>query len=283
MFRVVRVKKYAALLCALVIIFCACFGVMAASVTKKSVILPVIMYHTVLQSGSGAYNITPHQLEEDLIELKKQNFTAVFVDDVVNFVKKGGPLPEKPVILSFDDGYYNNYYYAFPLIKKYQSKMVISHIASLSEKAAQQKYGVNHVEYSYLIPSQLKEMYDSGFVEIANHSYNMHSVYPRKGVKKLKSESLDSYKTALTEDINRAQNVIKNACGRAPTVFCYPFGAVSDVTPEIIKSLGFEATLGCEEKLNTITAGDENCLYSLKRFRRRPGMDMVDFLKFMGV
>ena len=48
--------------------------------------------------------------------------------DVIDFVLNGTPLPEKPVMLTFDDGYYNDYVYAYPLLKKYNSKMVFSPI-----------------------------------------------------------------------------------------------------------------------------------------------------------
>lgn len=83
-------------------------------------------------------------------------------------------------MLTFDDGYYNNYYYALPLLEKYNCKAVISPIASVSEKFTETKD--ISVTYGHITFDDMKEMFDSGYVEIQNHSYDMHSLKSRKGV-----------------------------------------------------------------------------------------------------
>lgn len=96
-------------------------------------------------------------------------------------------------------------------------------------------------------------MYDSGLVEFQNHSYNMHTLTPRKGIGKKYKESDDEYKTAITNDINKAQEYIKSITGNAPTAFIYPFGEESGSSLEILKEAGFLSTLNCTEKLNYVT------------------------------
>ena len=81
-------------------------------------------------------------------------------------------------MLTFDDGYYNNYYYALPLLEKYNCKAVISPIASVSEKFTETKD--ISVTYGHITFDDIKEMSDSGYVEIQNHSYDMHSLKSRK-------------------------------------------------------------------------------------------------------
>ena len=70
--------------------------------------------------------LSPAQFESDLKYLKENGYHTVVVQDLIDYVEKGVPLPEKPVMLTFDDGYYNNYYYAFPLLEEYDAKIVIS-------------------------------------------------------------------------------------------------------------------------------------------------------------
>ena len=97
----------------------------------QGVQLPVIMYHGILADTKlqGDYVISPTQFEEDLKELKNRGYTTVTIGEIVDYVYNGKELPQKPVVLTFDDGYYNNYLYAYPLLKKYACKGVISPIA----------------------------------------------------------------------------------------------------------------------------------------------------------
>lgn len=126
-------------------------------------------------------------------------------------------------MLTFDDGYYNNYYYALPLLEKYNCKAVISPIASVSEKFTETKD--ISVTYGHITFDDMKEMSDSGYVEIQNHSYDMHSLKSRKGVLPKAGESDEVYKSILTEDVVKAQTLLENATGKKPTCFVYPFGA----------------------------------------------------------
>ena len=90
--------------------------------------LPILMYHSIVKNEdrSGEYVITPIELEKDLLYLKQNGYTTVFVNDVIRYVKRGGELPEKPIILSFDDGTYNYREYLLPLLEKYDMKATVS-------------------------------------------------------------------------------------------------------------------------------------------------------------
>ena len=55
------------------------------------------------------------------------------MQDLINFVYSGSSLPEKSVVITFDDGYYNNYLYAYPLLEKYDAKMLISFIGKYTD------------------------------------------------------------------------------------------------------------------------------------------------------
>ena len=78
--------------------------------------VPVIMYHAVMDDASrlGKYVISPEELESDFKWLSENGYTAVLSEDLINYTENGAALPEKPILLTFDDGYYNNYLYAYP-------------------------------------------------------------------------------------------------------------------------------------------------------------------------
>ena len=134
-------KVWAVLLAALLVF--SCWGLewlspemraVTAPVAKTdgSVSLPVLMYHHILESSSrlGDYVISPQQFEADLQFLSVHGYQTVTVLDILRLVQTGGPLPEKPVLITFDDGYESTYAYAFPLLKKYGMTAVVSIIGS---------------------------------------------------------------------------------------------------------------------------------------------------------
>ena len=86
--------------------------------------MPVIMYHTILNSRDGVYIVSEAQLENDLKELIARGYEFVFPSEVAEFVSGEGSLPEKPVMLTFDDGHYNNLYYGLPILEKYGAKAI---------------------------------------------------------------------------------------------------------------------------------------------------------------
>ena len=111
-------------------------------------------------------------------------------------------------------------------------------------------------------------MTESGLVEIQNHTYNMHEIGERRGSAMKQNETVTQYRKILTDDLIRLQKEIKHYTGKAPDTFTYPFGICSDHEEDIVKELGFKATLSCSEGINYITFSDRECLYQLKRYLR---------------
>ena len=199
------------------------------------------------------------------------------MQDVIDYVKNGTPLPEKPIILSFDDGYYNNYAYAFPLAQQYDMKLVIAPIIAKTEEYS--RANEENANYGHITWDNMKEMVDSGYVEIQNHTYNLHASNQQQvGIKKRKGESESDYQARITQDIQTAQNSITENMGTAPTTFVYPFGAFSDTTESYIRSMGFQATFVCESRTNILTQNPE-CLYGLGRYLRTNETDSAAFFQ----
>ena len=233
---------------------------------EKAVYLPIIMYHELKTHGVGKDVIYPYEFESDLKYYKSNKYTPITMNELISYVCEGGTLPEKPVMLTFDDGYLSTYVYAFPLIKKYNMKIVLSIIGKNTDEFT--RIPDNNINYSHVTWAQLNEMCTSGCVEVQNHSYNLHKNYKsRLGCKQFQNESDDKYEKVLTEDLNKLQDEITVSTGTTPTTFAYPYGIYSKNTDTVLKKLGFKATLSCNYGINTITQNSD-VLYRLKRICR---------------
>ncbi len=251
----------------LIFIFVLLFSFAFAN-SDEYIKVPIIMYHSILKdpARSNKYTITPAVLEEDLKYIKANGYETITISDLISYVYDDKPLPPKPIILTFDDGHYNNYGYLYPLLEKYDMKAVISIVGSYTDKFSETDEA--NLNYSYLRWKDINELISSGRLEFQNHTYNLHdNTHGRIGAKKKKGESDDEYKKILEEDINKLQNEFKENTGYVPTCFTYPFGGISNSSLDIIKELGFKASLSCEEGINKITK-NPNSLYLLKRYNR---------------
>lgn len=242
-----------------------------ANVDARDIPLPIVMYHGISEdpAACGDYVISPSQFEADLRYLQQAGYTTVTVADLIAYVDEGAPLPERAVMLTFDDGYYNNFLYAYPLLKRYGMRAVISPIARWSEFYSDNADQQDRPAYSHITWEQMRQMTADGTVEIQCHSYDMHynDGAHRKGASRKNGESGDQYRAALQQDVTRALELMRAEAGVTPTAFAYPFGAISKQTDEVLREMGFRATLGCESRMNYITR-DADCLYRLGRFLR---------------
>ncbi len=281
----VRIHRFAALAIAAVLLLglvTAVWGSAAApagAVPDDPVAVPIIMYHGLLKDSKlqGKYILSPTVFEEDLKYLKEHGYNTIVVQDLLDYVYRGVPLPEKPIMITFDDGYLNNYVYAFPLLQKYNMKMVLSPVGRYCDQYTESPD--TNASYAQVTWAHLKEMMDSGLVEVQNHSYNLHSnSQSRNGAKKNKGESLEEYQTTLRNDLGEMQRKMKEYTGFEPTAFTYPFGAISEASLEVVKELGFQASFSCEEKVNYVTR-DPECLYLLGRYLRAGGVGTESFFE----
>ncbi len=245
---------------------------------KEKIDVPILMYHNIYRhsGGNSRYIITEKAFEDDLGYLKDNGYTTIVMQDLIDYVYSGKKLPEKPVVLTFDDGYSNNYLYAYPLLKEYNSKAVLSIIGYYTDLYT--KSPDENPNYSHVTWDNINEMLKSGLVEFQNHSYDMHTTDKgRNGTKKKSSESNEAYKTALTSDLNKLQEAFKSNTGYTPNTFTYPFGSVSNASFDIIKEMGFKASLSCESGMNHVSQNPE-CLFMMKRYLRTPEKSAKDLL-----
>ena len=285
---IIRLSKFEAVIAlSLVVLLSFAFALksedksVTASTAAETAVLPVLMYHNITKNSAraGRYTVTEDEFITDLEYIRDKGYTAVTVSELEAFVNGNASLPEKPIMITFDDGFESFYVIAYPLLRQYGMKAVVSVIGSVTEKYS--SIDDHNISYSNLTWQEIIEMRESGCVEFQNHSYNMHNNQngQRKGISKLKGESESEYKAALTADLYKSQELFYTNCGFRPAAVAYPYGAKSKSTLSIIKECGFICTLGCEEKTNTVTVGDSECLFNLGRYNRASGIATAEFFE----
>lgn len=239
--------------------------------------LPIIMYHHIIDKKDrvGKFIISPKNLIDDLNYIKSNGFETITPSDLVNYFDNNVPLPKKPIMLTFDDGHESFYKYAYPLLKEYEMKAVLSIVGEYTENYS--KNEDHNVLYSYSNWKQINELANSPYVEIANHTYNLHKMDSRKGVSKKNGETIEQYEKFLKNDILKLQENITKYTAITPKTFTYPFGRYSKETKEIIKNLGFRCILTCDEKINNINKLNKDIIYELGRFNREGGTNSKAF------
>jgi len=244
----------------------------------KEVDVPIIMYHLVTEKPKyiGKYGITPAELEKDLAYLAEASYTAVTMAEVINFVERGEKLPKKPIVLSFDDGNYSDYFYVLPLLEKYNAKGVFAIIGKVTDQYTDDLQNGKNSVFPNLTWAQIKAMHDSGLAEIASHGYDMHG---KRGSGKKQSEDAAAYAARLKTDLDKLQQNCFLHLNAMPSTFVYPLGIVSKGSTEVLESLGFKASFGCEEGITTVRQGDKDCLFKMKRHIRPSGKSVEEILK----
>ena len=263
----------------LLMLWLVCSAVVSAyQPEQEGVFLPVVMYHSIVDNGKGDYQLSPAQFEDDLRYLKSHGYETVSAAQLVSYTRGEGTLPERPVMLTFDDGFYNNLSAALPLLERYDMCAVVSIVGRYTDELAAAD---PHAErYSYLTWEDVSELLASGRIEIGSHTWDMHSNDERAGCSIRIGEDPQAYADTLRDDLGRLQMRCEEMTGATPTVFAYPYGFICRESIPVLQELGFTCTLTCYEKPNYITR-DKRCLYGLSRYNRPPGVSSEVF--FAGV
>ncbi len=162
-----------------------------AGITFKG--LPVLMYHKVIDAGfPDDLTITTQELERQFSYLNKKGYTPIFLSDLLSYLFENQQLPPKPVLLTFDDGYKNNYTYLYPLLKKYGLKANIFLVPGFIGSSGDSVSGKNE----YLHVNDINCM-SNKVVQFGLHSYD-HKSYNDLTISQIE-EDIRSCRTRLKD------------------------------------------------------------------------------------
>lgn len=246
--------------------------------------VPILMYHDISYQDSDM-SITPERFEEHIKALYEEGYTTLSFDDLYGYVMYNAQLPEKCVMLTFDDGYLSNYENAYPILKKYGMQGIIFAVGVTTGQTTYKNTGKEiNPHYTY---EQGREMYESGVMWTQSHTYDLHRVKAldeeyREGASRLKGESEKEFAQMFYDDITKSKYEIEENVGNGVIALSYPQGIHSAVTDAVIREAGYHATVTVSEGKNQIVRGLKQSLYNLKRFgmyQDITAQDLLDKLK----
>lgn len=234
----------------------------AAAGGAESVRLPVLMYHDVYEKARR-YSVTPERLDADLDALERAGYEYVSPAMVSAYAEGRGDLPERPVMLTFDDGHYNNLSHALPVLERHNACATFCVVGAFADKYSLPDAERDVPAYSCMTWEEIADLPD--LITVAAHSYDMHSLGKRRGVLPREGESDAAYRAALTADADKLLERFKNI-GISTDVYAYPYGFYRARTREILRDVGFKVFLTCGAHVNTLVKGDPSALDALARF-----------------
>lgn len=206
--------------------------------------VPVVMYHDILPKKEVFFDVTPEELEADFELIKSEGLTPISLHQLVTHLRTGNPLPEKPILLTFDDGYGGHYEYVYPLLQKYRYPAVFS----VYTKNMGIDTGRSHVTWE-----QLKTMAADPLVTISGHS----KTHP-PDLTKMSDEELQ-------QEIVESKNILERELGESIDYFTYPAGKHDDRVKDLVEKAGYVAALAMDDN-KEIFAGESKDLLAIGRF-----------------
>ena len=231
----------------------------------------VLAYHSVVDESAAEnqkqyfpQTISAQMLIKHFNWLKENGYNVISWQQVIDAENGKGTLPDNAVLLSFDDGYETMYNVVFPLLKAYNYPAVFAPVTGWLDTPADQKiaYADKMLDRSVFATwSQVKEMEQSGLVEVASHTHNLHNginANPSGGqlpaviapeYKNGKYETEDAYKNRLKSDFAHTIQTLVNHIGKKPRVMVWPYGQFNDVAVQIARQAGMPHYFSLGEKI----------------------------------
>lgn len=186
----------------------------AATANQKRY-LPILMLHSISNVPGNNLCIPPEIFEKQITKIINDGFTTITASEYAKAMVDNKPMPKNPIIITFDDGYKDNYTNAFPIMKKHHIKGTIFPITNAVDK-----------NKNFLTSSEIKEMEASGLIDFGSHTVN-HVHLSKEDTAKVRYELIESKK------------FLESVLGKPVSTFCYPYGDNSPAVVKQVKEAGY--------------------------------------------
>jgi peptidoglycan/xylan/chitin deacetylase (PgdA/CDA1 family) len=212
-----------------------------AGVPARSVVLPILVYHHVRPSSTSTLFVSPEVFDEELQYLQYYRFHTISFTDLADYFEKGMPLPRNPIIISLDDGWENQFEYAFPILQKYHDTATFYVVTDYLDHG------------NFMTTEQLRTMVAAGMT-IGCHTRS-HPYLTSLGQQR------------AWDEIAGAKAILE-ADGFNIDTFAYPYGAYNARVVDMVREAGFR----------TARTADAGTRATANNIETLPGMTFQTFI-----
>ena len=229
----------------------------------------VLMYHHFTMQDNNYTVVTPERFREQLTALKNSGYETVTLDELQSYSEGSGMLPEKPLLITMDDGYTSNLELAAPVLEELSMTAVIF-VIGINEGEEYYTHTGAPMDIPRFAYEEALPWVEKGILDIQSHTFDLHQraeygISSRDGVLQMEGETWTDYEQVILEDCARAKE--RRDCPGLPELaaLAYPYGFHTPEVDQLLES-EFVFTFTTQEHINRIAQGDPSDLRMLGRF-----------------
>jgi len=209
--------------------------------------IPVLMYHSISTAPGNTLCVSETQFQEEMAWLENNNYHTLNMDQLYDALVNGASVPENPIVITFDDGYADNYQVAWPILKQYGFTATFFVIT-------------NYVGTDTIDWNQLKELISQG------NSIGSHSVHHL--------DMITLSNAQQESELSQSKQILEASLGTSIIAFCFPSGQYYDTTLKILSDTGYK--LSFTTRPGKVYLGNNQ--FKLHRVRIDGGMSLSGFI-----
>jgi peptidoglycan/xylan/chitin deacetylase (PgdA/CDA1 family) len=215
---------------------------------KKVSSIPILYYHSILTEPGNELRMPPEQFDAQMKYLFEHGYQVITLDHLYNSINGNENLPDKPIVINFDDGYVDNYTNAYPILQKYNFVATVFMVSSY----------VNGT--GFLTADQLRTLQSSGWT-IGGHTENH-------------TDLSKTNSAAITDELKNSRKALESIIGQPLKYFAYPYGGYNSDAVNKVKQDGYKLAVTTMRGW----ASSKSSPFLIKRVYCYADMEMSEFV-----
>lgn len=221
-----------------------------SKVNYSNIQIPILMFHSISSEKGNSLVLPKEDFYLQMKYIKENGYTPISMDDLYDFISRNRKAPQKAIVITFDDGYEDNYTNAYPILKEFGFKATIFAITNEVDK-----------NDAYIKSNQIKEMINNG-ISVESHTTDHNNLANL------------SY-NAQYEVLKKAREDLEAMEGKKIKYLAYPSGRYNSYTGKAAKDAGYLMAVTTKSGF----ASESNGYLFLNRIRVNSGHSLGEFIK----